>query len=156
MFCIRTVARISVLVVGLATCAVAHAQSAADGFDPGANDVVWNWALQPDGKILVVGAFTNLGGGGTGATTRNRIGRLNADGLVDAAFAPSADAPVKAVAVQPDGKILVGGSFTLLNGGAGPAPRNHIGRLHPNGVLDVSFDPNVDADVLAIVLQPDG
>ena len=32
--------------------------------------------VQPDGRILVAGDFTALGGGSTGTTTRNRIGRL--------------------------------------------------------------------------------
>src|SRR2546426_8121129 len=42
-----------------------RAQSALDGFDPGANDTVRALAVQADGKILVGGAFTTLGGGGT-------------------------------------------------------------------------------------------
>ena len=40
---------------------IARAQSAIDGFDPGANDTVYAIAVQPDGKILVGGAFTMLG-----------------------------------------------------------------------------------------------
>src|SRR4029077_1308393 len=66
----------------------------ADGFDPGANAPVVAIAVQPDGKILVGGNFTTLGGGGTGTTTRNRIGRLNADGSLDTTFNPDADSSV--------------------------------------------------------------
>ena len=47
-------------------------------------------ALQPDGKIVVGGFFTMLGGGGTGTTTRQRIGRLNANGTLDTTFNPGA------------------------------------------------------------------
>ena len=59
----------------------ARAQT-ADAFNPGANQVVATIAVQPDGKILVAGGFTGLGGG-SGTTTRNHIGRLNADGTLD-------------------------------------------------------------------------
>ena len=59
--------------------------------DPGANGIVYALAVQPDGKIVVGGVFTTLGGGGTGTTTRNRIGRLNADGSVDTSFNPGAN-----------------------------------------------------------------
>ena len=48
-------------------------------------------AVQADGKILVGGSFTTLGGGGTGTTTRNYIGRLNADGSLDTSFDPGAN-----------------------------------------------------------------
>lgn len=54
-----------------------RAQSAVDGFNPGAKGFVRALALQPDGKILVRGDFATLGGGGTGTTTRNRIGRIS-------------------------------------------------------------------------------
>src|ERR1019366_5506517 len=66
--------------------------------------------LQPDGKILIGGGFTSLGG-----VARNYIARLNADGSPDFAFDPNANARVNAILVQPDGKILVAGAFTTLN-----------------------------------------
>ncbi|MFP5443182.1 MAG: delta-60 repeat domain-containing protein, partial [Betaproteobacteria bacterium] len=82
----------------------AAAQSALDGFDPNANDVVLSVVVQTDGKVLLGGGFTLLG-----SQTRNRIARLNADGSVDASFDPNADGAVNTLALQPDGKILVGG-----------------------------------------------
>jgi hypothetical protein len=52
-------------------CAL-HAQSpVADSFNPGANNYALSLAVQPDGKILVGGNFTTLGG-----QSRMRIGRL--------------------------------------------------------------------------------
>jgi hypothetical protein len=86
--------------------------------------------VQGDGKILVGGAFSALGGGGTGTTTRNRIGRLNPDGTLDTSFDPGANNTVVALAMQGDGKILVGGVFSALGGGGtGSTSRNFIGRL---------------------------
>ncbi len=99
-------------------------------FNPGANNSVVSLGLEAGGRILVCGAFTALGGGGTGTTPRNRIGRLNADGSLDIAFNPGTDGTVEALAIQGDGKILVGGSFTTLgNGGSGTTSRRNLGRL---------------------------
>ena len=128
-----------------------------DTFNPGANDFVYALALQPGGKVLAVGAFTTMGGGGLGQTPRNRIARLNADGSLDASFNPGANDWVLAVTLQPDGRILVGGSFTMLGGGGtGTTPRNHIGRLNPDGSLDASFDPGANDFVVAMTVQADG
>ena len=101
----------------LLLAAEGRAQSAVDGFDPGADRNVKALAVQPDGKIIVGGTFSSLGGGGTGTTTRKRIGRLNSDGTLDTNFNPGANDIVDALAVQSDGKIVVGGFFTTLGGG---------------------------------------
>ncbi len=52
-------------------------------------------------------------------------------------FNPGVAGQVHALAVQADGKILVGGSFTALGGQA----RTNLARLNPDGTLDLSFDP---------------
>ena len=106
----------------------ARAQSALDGFDPNANGAVRAVVVQPDGKILLGGDFTALSPNGGAAVTRNRIARLNPDGTLDAAFNPNASDTVYAIAVQADGKILVGGDF---NGASsiGGQTRNRIARL---------------------------
>ena len=54
------------------------------------------------------------------------IGRLNADGTLDTSFNPGADVLVAALAVQADGKVVVGGGFTYLGGAA----RRFIGWLN--------------------------
>jgi len=96
----------------------AQAQSTVDSFNPGANARVRAMALQADGKLVVGGTFTTIGGGGTGTTPRNYIARLNPDGSVDTTFDPGADGQVEVLAIQDDGKILVGGGFTSLGGAA--------------------------------------
>ncbi len=135
-----------------------HANGSLDStFNPGANDVVRTSAVQSDGKILVGGDFTMLGGGGTGTTTRNRIGRLNADGSLDTTFNPGANDVVRTSTLQSDGGILVGGDFTMLGGGGtGTTARNRIGRLNPDGSLDTAFGPGANDSVFAVALQPDG
>jgi uncharacterized delta-60 repeat protein len=144
------------LLLALLPC-FAQAQSAPDGFNPGANNVVNAIAVQADGKIVVGGYFSTLGGGGTGTTTRNYIGRLNPDGSLDTSFNPGADNAVNAIAVQADGKILVGGGFTTLGGGGtGTTTRNYIGRLNADGSLDTSFNPGANEWVNAIAVQADG
>jgi uncharacterized delta-60 repeat protein len=134
-----------------------RAQSAVDGFDPGADRNVKALAVQPDGKIIVGGTFSTLGGGGTGTTTRKHIGRLNPDGTLDLSFDPGANDIVDALAIQADGKIVVGGFFTTLGGGgSGTSVRNHIARVNPDGTLDTSFDPGANAEIICLALQADG
>jgi len=118
-----------------------------DSFNPGANNEVYSLAVQPDGKILVGGWFTTLGG-----QTRTNIGRLNADGTLDSGFNPGANSSPVSLAVQADGKILVGGWFTTLGG----QTRNHIGRLNPDGTLDSGFNPGAENAVWSLVVQADG
>jgi uncharacterized delta-60 repeat protein len=134
--------------------AIALAQSPIDGFDPNANGLVNALAVQSDGKILVGGSFTQIGG-----QTRNRIARLNPDGTVDTTFNPNADNTVSTIAIQPDGKILVGGAFNQIGG----QTRRRIARLNSDGSLDTTF-PDLGAgsvlvssvSAFVIALQSDG
>src|SRR5438874_12354162 len=72
-------------------------------------------------------------------------------------FDPNANGAVRAVVVQPDGKILIGGDFTTLAPNGGPAvTRNYIARLNPDGTLDTAFDPNANSSVYSIAVQADG
>jgi uncharacterized delta-60 repeat protein len=116
-------------------------------FDPGGgptNDFsstsISALAIQPDGKILIGGAFTQISG-----VFRNNIARLNSDGSLDADFNQDTgvsglgQTPISALTIQPDGKILIGGSFFQAFG----APRNSLARLNPDGGLDASFAPSV-------------
>ncbi|MEO7507734.1 MAG: delta-60 repeat domain-containing protein, partial [Pyrinomonadaceae bacterium] len=111
-------------------------------------------ALQSDGKVLIGGGFTSVQPNGSAAVTRNRIARFNANGTLDATFDPNANSTVLAIAVQPDGKILLGGGFTTLTAAA--TVRNRIARLGPDGALDTTFDPKANNAVSAIELMPDG
>src|SRR5437667_380755 len=124
-------------------------------FDPGANSSVRAVALQPDGKILLGGDFTTLGGGGIGHTARSRVGRLNPDGTLENSFNPGANSTVQALAVQADGKIVAGGSFTTLGNG-GTTARNRIGRVNASGTLDTGFNPGANSTVQALAVQADG
>ena len=107
-------------------------------------------AIQPDGKILIGGLFSNILG-----STRNHIARLNTDGTLDTAFNPNANGIVYSIAVQADGKILVGGAF---NGASsiGGQTRNHIARLNATNGLADSFNPNANGQVFSIAVQADG
>ena len=84
---------------------------------------MFSLALQPDGKLLIGGNFTSYNG-----TPRNRIARLNADGSLDASFNPGtgANSSVYALALQPDGKLLIGGDFTAY----AFTPRTRLARLY--------------------------
>ncbi len=129
-------------------------QSALDGFDPHANGAILAVALQKDGKILIGGDFTTITPNNQVTVARNHIARLNLDGTVDMAFNPNANNTVRAIAIQPDGRIVIGGDFTVLNS-LPRVIRNHIARLTPaNGTVD-SFDPNASDVVRVLAIQSD-
>ncbi len=109
-------------------------------------------AIQPDGKVLVGGLFTSFND-----QPRGCLVRLNADGSEDAGFSLGGAGfanGISALALQPDGKVLVGGSMSSLNG----APCDRIVRLNANGTLDATFDPGTGPNnqVYCLLLQPDG
>ena len=109
--------------------------------------------MQADGKILAGGNFTTVAPNGGAAVTRNRIARLETDGRLDQTLnLNTVGSYVLATAVQPDGKILIGGGFTTVLGVA----RNNIARLNADGTLDTAFDPNANGDVYSIAVQADG
>jgi uncharacterized delta-60 repeat protein len=121
------------------------------GFNPGAGGPTYpnvcSLALQADGKILVGGYFTTLGG-----QSRTNIGRLNADGTLDSGFNPGASGILQSLALQSDGKILVGGNFGTLGG----QPCNYLGRLNVDGTLDSAFNPGANLAVDSLAVQADG
>jgi uncharacterized delta-60 repeat protein len=120
----------------------------------GANGRIYDLRLRANGEILIVGAFTEFNG-----APRGGIARLAANGsLLDQYTAAGAQnsrpGKIKAVGVQSDGKILLGGEFTEVAGREIPG----IARLNADGSLDAAFDPGagVDGYVQGITVQPDG
>ena len=112
-------------------------------------------AEQPDGKIIVGGKFIYLLDG----APQFGIARLNVDGSLDSTFKVGAgvagpDASVSAIAVQSDGKVILGGAFTSVAG----VERLNIARLQPSGAVDSAFIPPLTATgaVSQITLQSDG
>ncbi len=116
------------------------------------NSAVFSIALQKDGKALIAGWFSTA----TGAP-RNRIARLNTDGSLDAGFGNAmtgADYDVDVVRLQEDGKVLIGGQFSAING----IVRKSVARLNTNGSLDSSFGNTTNAVrfVKQMAVQSDG
>lgn len=109
--------------------------------------------VQPDGKIIVAGQSYTAGFSGNG------IARLNADLTLDTSFNPdlgvlpnTAPGKARSMALQADGKIIIGGDFRSVGG----VERNRGARLNADGTLDTSFDPNFDGDVYSVGMQQDG
>jgi uncharacterized delta-60 repeat protein len=125
-------------------------------FDPGtgpnsgANSTIFSASLQPDGKIIIGGAFTSYGG-----TPVNRIARLNPDGTRDPGFDPGGGAGgdfgyIFCISLLPGGKIMIGGAFTSYNF----TSRNRIARLNSDGSLDLDFDPGTAANSFVYSILP--
>jgi uncharacterized delta-60 repeat protein len=85
--------------------------SGGSGFDLLVNSL----ALQPDGKVLVGGDFTTY----NGSPVNGRLARINQNGTIDSEFTSGgtgSNSLVLSLALQPDGKVLAGGSFATYNG----------------------------------------
>ena len=107
---------------------------------PGFNGDIYTLGVQADGKVLAGGDFTVVS-----YINRNRIVRLNADATLDDTFLSGmsgANAPVRSLVVESDGRLLLGGAFTIVNG----VNRNRIARLLADGLLDSSFNPGSGAN----------
>jgi uncharacterized delta-60 repeat protein len=117
------------------------------GFDLNVNDI----KIQANGKIVVAGAF-NL----YKLVANNSIIRLNSDGTKDTSFNNSIgfDLPAYTIAIQADGKMIIGGQFSTYKG----FTENRIIRLGVNGGIDPTFNNTTgfDFNVLKVLLQPDG
>ena len=108
-------------------------------------------ALQSDGKIIVAGTFQQAA-----RQIRYKLARLNADGSFDVSFNANLNPSltnINALAVQPDGKILIGGSISIGN----PSATFTAGliRLNADGSRDTTFAPPSGAP-RSIVAQTDG
>lgn len=123
------------------------------GFNPGTgfDAEVISLAIQSDGKIVAVGAFTNFNG-----TARNRVARLTTAGAYDTTFAigTGANGIVWDIALQANGQAVIVGAFTSYNG----TSRNRVARLTTAGALDTAFNPGTGAnqDVIAVAIDSAG
>jgi uncharacterized delta-60 repeat protein len=111
----------------------------------GASLVITNTQLQDTGVYDVV--VTNYIGSVTSSTANLFINSSDD-------FNPGANGTVRALTVQRDGKIIVGGTFMTLGGQS----QTNIGRLNADGTLDVNFRPNIGSvvgNVQCIAVQTD-
>jgi uncharacterized delta-60 repeat protein len=92
-------------------------------------------AITPDGRRYIGGGFTQVNASSVNA----RLVRLLADNTVDPAFAPVLDGAVSFIEILSNGDIIVGGSFTTINGITVPK----IARLAPDGTVDTAFIANI-------------
>lgn len=126
-------------------------------------------ALHADGKLLVVGQFTNYNG-----SEHNGIVRLNPDGTIDSTFSPGTGPQwvstiqtgtnlfprIESVRLLSGNKILIAGNFEAFSG----APFNGLARLNSDGSVDTNFFSGLVRRNFALfprapgalVQQPDG
>ena len=111
------------------------------------NSWVLDAEVQTDGKIVIGGYFTWYDDGGAGASIP-RIARLNADGSLDSSFVVGTGTSndVYDIALQSDGKVIIGGPFTSYNG----ASRVSLARINTDGSVDTAFNPIIDGYVRSV------
>lgn len=91
-------------------------------------------AEQNDGKVLIGGNF-----GYINDIAKNSIARLNADGSLDESFGNAlsgANGEIYDIKMQRDGKILISGYFSNING----FDINAVARLNSDGSIDDTFN----------------
>ena len=108
-------------------------------------------------SLYVGGVFSTYQGQPRSGLARLAVGRAGiVDGTLDEGFAPvlaGGSVVVNAIVEQYDGKVLVGGSFSSVNGVSSP----NIARLNADGTVDTTFvAPAPSGTVNALALQPDG
>jgi uncharacterized delta-60 repeat protein len=122
-----------------------------DGDGTGANGAVDCIAMQNNGKIIIGGSFSTYN-----KKNVNGIVRLNNEGTIDSTFNQGTgfNGVVNSIVIQNDGKIIIGGNFSLYNG----ISRNNILRINSNGTLDSTFNIGVGTNsvINSIAYQSDG
>ena len=124
-------------------------------FNPGsgADSCVRFSSIQSDGKIIIVGDFTNYNG-----TRKYAAARLNTDGSLDTTFNPGLETNINpgtgpyCSAIQSDGKIIFGGGTFRLNG----TQVKDLARLNTDGSLDTTFTGAGPGLIFCIAIQSDG
>ena len=118
-------------------------------FNAPSSGSVSRFAVDAQGKILANYLVSN------DPATYQTL-RLNADGSVDNSFniASAAVGTVGVTASQPDGKVLIGGDFSLVNNVA----RSNFARVNADGSLDTTFNPGSGFNSIPtkILVQSDG
>ncbi len=97
--------------------------------------------------MLLGGIFSTLQPNDSATTTAgNRIARVNADGTLDTTFDPKANNSVNTIAVQADGRVLLGGTFTALqpNGAFAATARVGLARLNNDPATQSLGVPSAD------------
>src|SRR2546427_5693223 len=144
---------LALLIFCFASCDLAAQLVGVDPAYPaggGPDYLVRTVALQPDGRVLIGGLFTNVNG-----LKRPDLARLNIDGTLDESFSPQLDFDPRGIFPLSDGRIFISGSFTNVNGTA----RFNLAMLNSDGSLDTSFEPRLPSrpsDTLTGVPSPDG
>ena len=116
--------------------------------------------VQTDGKIIIGSRYDSLY---TSPWVYHHIARLLGNGGLDTSFntGSGANGPVFNLLLQPDGKVIVRGTFTVFNGDT----VNGIVRLNTNGSIDTAFKVTIPfankTDIsysgeFASALSPDG
>lgn len=124
----------------------------------GANSTIYTCQIQPDGKIIIGGNFTSFND-----IPVHGIIRLNADGSTDSTFNASLNnslpSTIKIVKLLNDGKMYIGGEFSIYNIFTGNI-LNGIARLNSDGTLDTTFyNPSlgtISNSVETVSVQNDG
>ncbi|MEY3897931.1 MAG: hypothetical protein RLZZ214_3452, partial [Verrucomicrobiota bacterium] len=108
--------------------------------------------ILPDQTLFVGGYFVN-------DLIQKAMAKIRADGTLDLSFRPRFTIPagyggadVMHLALDRNGRLLIVGHFTHINGTA----RNGFARIDQTGAVDLSFNPMINDEIKCVEIQSDG
>lgn len=110
-----------------------------------------NTIMQIGGITYVGGKFTEVSDHAGHTDAVSNLAAFNANGAFVTAWQPSANGTVKTIAADGSGGVIVGGSFTQINGSGRP----HIAKILANGTLvaKTTFAAEANGDVQALAVS---
>ncbi len=138
---------------GMSPIGLAKLRSTDGGADPlwnpEPNGPVSTLAIGNDGELIVAGEFSTIAGG-----NRNGLAKVSRQGhgALNPIWIPGAVSGVNSLAIDTDGRVYLGGSFTTVAG----TQRAGLARVSgDNGLLDAAWNPSPDHEVLSIHIGAD-
>jgi len=126
-------------------------------FTGGLNNSAFGLAIDGSDNVVVVGEFARIGTGSTLPTSRQGLARFTNAGAPDTSLsvdpALSFTVPVRSVAIDSQGRMVVVGDFSQAGVAPNNRTRNRIARFAVDGTLDTGFNPDLNGNTFSVAID---